>query len=615
MLLYPLSKSTRTFQEYVSDLSSYINDYYPELVPFFSDNTVGQILFESQAGIAASLSFQLERAMQETRVDYANIRRNLFTLAKNNGIKIPNVSASATYVDFTFDVPAEGDSFSKQYLPIIKSGTQVIGAGQVFEVIDDIDFSSSVNSQGIQNRKFLPILDSSNRVVRYEITKREILFSGQSKIFRKQILESSDFLEIVLPDANTIAVEQVAIVPNSDAPQNPDFSLFSNPDYKWDIVPYLSQKRVFRKYGQPDSNGLYSGKWFDTDKRCIYEFTPNGLCKVTFGNGRSTKADFKTILKAEDRLNASLRSMLNTNALGLRVPSNHTVYIRYRVGGGSDSNISANTITGLGFSNIISNGASQNIANEVIRTLRVSNPVPAIGGKEAPTNEEIRNLIDYGKPSKDGATLLKDYKYIINSMQGVYGRPEKASARVIDNKVSISIIGIDGNGKYTDSGNQLLKDNLYEYLSDFKMINDFIEIIDAKIVNIAFELDILIDGSASDFVLREQIIQTVNAIVLGFSGDIGDDVFLGTIYRELNGLEGVINVNGIKAYNMVDTSDSKYSQHRSLGMASTLVSENGTIQKYSLSIPDNILVSMEDEIFEVKDLQQDIKIVFKKRVY
>jgi hypothetical protein len=307
--------------------------------------------------------------------------------------------------------------------------------------------------------------------------------------------------------------------------------------------------------------------------------------------------------------------MLTSNSLGKRIPSNSTIYIRYRVGGGAGSNIPANTLNGLGFSEIAVGGAEASKNDEVRRTLRVSNPVPSIGGKDAPTTEEVRAMLSFGKPLKDSAGRLEEYRFLARTMGGVFGRAEKISVRLEDNKVRLDIIGLDSNGKYTDSGNTLLKSNLEEYLAQYRMINDFIEVGDAKVVNIGFEFDLLIDGSASDFVLNSEISQTVNAMVSDMGGEIGDDIYLGELFKEINKINGVINLNGYRVYNYVDSADKAYNSNRCSLMGTTLSSASGTVSKYLVSVTDNILVSARDEIFEVKDLANDIKLIFKRRAY
>jgi hypothetical protein len=58
-------------------------------------------------------------------------------------LNVPGKRPSITIVDFSVTVPVFGDSFNVAYAPI--SGSQVTGAGKVFEVETDIDFSNPFN--------------------------------------------------------------------------------------------------------------------------------------------------------------------------------------------------------------------------------------------------------------------------------------------------------------------------------------------------------------------------------------------------------------------------------------------------------------------------------------
>jgi hypothetical protein len=42
--------------------------------------------------------------------------------------------------------------------------------------------------------------------------------------------------------------------------------------------------------------------------------------------------------------------------------------------------------------------------------ISVNNPIPALGGKEAPSVEEIRNLVRYNFSAQDRCVTIKDYQ-------------------------------------------------------------------------------------------------------------------------------------------------------------------------------------------------------------
>ena len=65
-------------------------------------------------------------------------------------------------VDFSVKVPPLGDTFDVSYCPLIRAGSQVTGAGKVFETSNDIDFSDPFTLGGVPNRLILPNFDANN---------------------------------------------------------------------------------------------------------------------------------------------------------------------------------------------------------------------------------------------------------------------------------------------------------------------------------------------------------------------------------------------------------------------------------------------------------------------
>jgi hypothetical protein len=185
-----------------------VKQYYPDIFGDFNDASVGMMILELNA-VGDMLSVNTDRMFQETQIDYAKERKSILAMARTFGLNVPGKRPSITIVDFSVTVPVFGDSFNVAYAPIIRSGSQVTGAGKVFEVETDIDFSNPFNINGIPNRIIIPNLDSNSNLINY--TLREIVKNGTSKVF-KRVISSSDvkpFLEIILPEDNVISVESI----------------------------------------------------------------------------------------------------------------------------------------------------------------------------------------------------------------------------------------------------------------------------------------------------------------------------------------------------------------------------------------------------------------------
>lgn len=180
-----INYTSRNFAEIRSDLVNMVKQYYPDIFGDFNDASVGMMLLELNAAVGDMLSTNTDRMFQETQIDFAKEKKSVLSMARTFGLKIPGKRPSVTLVDFSVTVPVLGDSFDISYAPIIRTGSQVNGAGKVFEVNNDIDFSNPFNINGIPNRLIIPNVDSNGNLSNYTLTKREIVSNGTSKIFKR----------------------------------------------------------------------------------------------------------------------------------------------------------------------------------------------------------------------------------------------------------------------------------------------------------------------------------------------------------------------------------------------------------------------------------------------
>ena len=167
-----ISYATRDFQGLRNELVTLTKNYYPDLVKNFNDASIYSVLLDINAAVADNLHFHIDRVWQETMLDFAQQRQSLYHIAKTYGIRLPGVRPSVALCDFSITVDVRGDKEDVRYLGILKSGAQVSGGGQVFETIDDIDFSVPFNKKGEPNRLKIPNFDVNNRLISYTITKR-----------------------------------------------------------------------------------------------------------------------------------------------------------------------------------------------------------------------------------------------------------------------------------------------------------------------------------------------------------------------------------------------------------------------------------------------------------
>jgi hypothetical protein len=146
----------RNFADIRASLVDMVRQYYPDIFNDFNDASVGMMLLELNAAVGDMLSFNTDRMFQETQIDYAQQAKSVLSMARTFGLKIPGNRPSVTIVDFSVTIPVIGDTFDISYCPIIQAGSQVSGAGKIFENLYDIDFTNPFNSNGIPNRLVIP---------------------------------------------------------------------------------------------------------------------------------------------------------------------------------------------------------------------------------------------------------------------------------------------------------------------------------------------------------------------------------------------------------------------------------------------------------------------------
>lgn len=598
----------RTFLQIKNELINFINQNYPEVISDFSDSSVGSMLLDLNAAVGDNLSFNIDRAFQETQLEYAQQRRSILQIAKTNGLNITPRSASVSVVDFTITVPTLGDQPNQDYLPVLKAGSQVIGNSRVFELSSDIDFSSSLSSFGSPNRKVEPIRNSNNQITNYNITKTEVVFNGRTKIFRKTIdtFEAKPFFELTLPDIDVLNIEQVIILNGTNFVTNPSIDLFFNDEYRFYEVDYLVQDRIFEEnYSSGDRSGVKSGITKYPTKKFIKEFLDNGQCKLIFGGGNNEVINYQSFILNQENLSNDdfLRTYLNNISTGEKVRPNTTIFVRYRVGGGSLSNLGPNTITQTANINLFFGGnVNQTLANNVRTSLRVNNRIPAVGGTDLISNDQLKKLIMYNNAAQNRCVTLNDYLVQTMKMPGKFGKPFRVNTFKENNKVVVSILGLDENGKLNNTSTSILKQNISEYLKNYRMINDYIEVKDSKIINISVNLSLYVENF-TDSEISNNVVRVVDDYFNINKRFINEDIYLGNLIENVNNVTGVINVISITFFNKVGD---KYS----LNQTSMPYVNNNTRE---IQLFNNTLYSDKDSMFEIKFPEKDIVVkLFRK---
>jgi len=596
-----ISYTTRDFQSIRTELINFTRTYYPDTIQNFNDASVFSVLLDLNAAVTDNLQFNIDRSIQETVLQYAQQRSSVFNIAKTYGLKVPGMRPSVALVDFSITVPAFGDKEDLRYCGILRRGSQVNGAGQVFETVYDIDFASPINGEGFPNRLKIPNFDSNNKLLNYTITKRETVVNGTTKVFKKVITPNDvrPFYELFLPDKNVLGVTSVLLKDSTQYTNIPSVQEFLGLDNRWYEVDALAEDRVFVEDPTKvsDSPGIKVGKYIQTSTKFITEFTPEGFLKVTFGGG-SQSADEQLREFARDGFQLNLYKYSNNLALGSTLKPNTTIFIQYRVGGGVGSNIGVNAITQIGTVSFFVNGPSDSVNTTVVNSLRCTNVTAAIGGANFPTTEEVRNLVSYNFAAQKRAVTVNDYDSIIRTMPSQFGAPAKVSITENNNKIIVQMLSYDETGRLTEVISNTLKNNVANYLSNYRMINDYVSIQSANVIDLSFNIDVVLDSTQNQGTVISQIITIVSDYFEPINRQLGENVNISELRRLIQSENGVISLSEIQVFNQVG---GQYSSSQT----SQRYLDSATKQ---IELIDETIFAQPNQTYQIKYPNKDINI-------
>jgi hypothetical protein len=553
------------------------------------------------AAVNDNLQFQIDRSIQETVLQFAQQKASIYNIARTYGLKIPGQRPSVALVDFSITVPAFGDKEDLRYCGILRRGSQVSGAGQPFETVYDIDFASPTNAEGSPNRLKIPNFDSNGRLLNYTITKREVVVNGTTKVFKRVITPNDvkPYFELFLPEKNVLGITSVLLKDGTQYNTIPEPQEFLGLDNRWYEVKALAEDRVFIEDPTKvsDEPGIKVGRYITTNTKFITEYTPQGYLKMTFGGGNiSAEEQLREFARTGNSFD--LNKYSNNLALGAALKSNSTLFIQYRIGGGQGTNLGANVITQIGTVSFFVNGPSESVNRSVVNTLSCNNVTAAIGGANAPTTEDVRQMVSFNFSAQNRATTINDYESLIRTMPSQFGAPAKVSITEENNKIKIKMLSYDVSGTLTDTISTTLKNNVANYLSNYRMINDYISIESANPIDLAVDVDVVLDASQNSGAIVSKIIDLVTTYFSPTTRQLGQNVNVSEIRRIIQNENGVVSISDMRFYNKVG---GQYSS-------------NQTSQKYSdpntkqIQLVADTIFAEPTQIYQIRYPNKDINV-------
>ena len=596
----------KDFNQFKTSLIDYAKTYFPTVYNDFTPSSPGTMFMDMSAYIGDVLSFYLDNQIQETFLQYTRQQNNLYNLAYTMGYRPKVTSAAIVDIDIYQQVPSAGGFPDYNYALFVQPNVSLTTPSYNvnFLIQDSIDFSFSSSSDPTE----VTLYSTSPDYFLLKKTRKAISAKIQSKQFSFGSPESFQTIEI--NDSNIIGILDIV-----DSNGN-----------TWYEVPYLAQEMIYDtikntnvnnpNFSSDSENTPYLLQLKKVQRRFVTRFISPTTLQIQFGAGTNTSNTDEEIIPNPNNVGLGLpykQSKLNTafsptnflftDTYGI-TPYNTTLTVRYLTGGGLQSNVPSNTITGIEdksqfrFQNTnVDSTISQFIFNNIL----VTNTMGASGGGAGDTDEEIR-LKSLGSFLTQQRTVTQDdYLTRILSLPSEYGtiakayiEPEKLSNLLpgeTPSVLNLFILSYDADKKL-DAASPSLKQNLSTYLSQNRVINDSIKIKDAFIIHIGVDFEIIVLPQYNSNLV---LIDCITALKDYFNIDkwqINEPIMLRDLYILLDKVNGVQTV---KTVNITNKS----------GIGSNYSPYSYDIKGATMN--NIIYPSLDPMIFEVKDLDNDIK--------
>lgn len=591
----------RDFEGFKRDFIEHLRIYFPDTIKDFNESSVGLAFTELAAFIGDNLSFYIDKKFDETFTETAKRRANIFKHGKQLGFKAFGKSSATGTVTGFLKVPAKSVNGKLEpdldFAGIVKKGAKLKSkVGKTYETLDDIDFSkvdiNDPNFTTVGDRDpttSLPktfVLKVEDIEIKAGETKTATFTVGGYEAFRKITLADDDVLEIL--------------------------SVKDSEGNDWFEVDFLAQDTIFisqTNTGADSADVPNVLKLKSVPFRFVSEYdVDTNRMSLIFGTGDAQNFDGELIPNLGD-LSLPLfgkdaftdffldpQNFLKTRTLGLS-PTNTTLTVTYRFGGGADTDAGANEIDTVAEKtfDVGDTSLDQSTARDVGNSFSVLNEGAVQGGKDELSIDEIKQLIAAHHASQSRLVTPPDFIARSLSMPSKFGSVFRANARQSElNKNAVELIILSKNSAgHVSIAPGDLKTNLKRYLSRFRMTTDAIEILDGEIINIALDFSVLTDP---DFTRSEILSNCLELLQEFFEIDkwqINQPINFTTIHQILASVPGVLSVISIDIINRAGNFEG-----RSYSTTPYSVREN---------IDNGILYCRENAIFEVKYPLRDLK--------
>jgi len=579
----PIKYTSRDFDSIKRDLIEHAKRYYPDTYKDFNEASFGSLMVDTVSYIGDILSFYMDYQVNESFLDTAVEYNNIIRLSRQMGYKYKANPSSFGEVAIYGIFPANtaGLGPDQAYLPILKKGSELSSkSGNSFLLDEDVRFDDPSNEVVVAR-----VNTTTGVPTHYAIRAYGRIVSGKFGVEKKSIGSFEKFKKVQLSTTNITEI----------------LSVVDTEGFDYYEVDNLSQNTVYKEVvNKGDNKDTVASllRPMIVPRRFVVEREEDVLY-LQFGYGSSGEIRTPSVVEPKNvvmQLNGrdyitdrsfDPNKLLKTDKFGI-APSNTTLTISYRINTTENVNAAAGSVTTITRPLIeFVNRANLTTTkvNDIIASLESFNEDPIVGDATIPNSEELKRMTIDHFASQNRAVTQTDYETLVYSMPEKFGSIKRC--RVVRDpdslrrNLNLYVISENSSNKLVKA-NTTIKENLKTWINKYKMISDTIDILDAKIVNIGIEFEVVSDEESNKFKILSDCTKAVKKL-FEVTPFIGQPLYLTDIYSALNKVDGVVDTKRVR---VIKRSGTNYSSSR-FDLEEALSADG----RY-LSVPDNVVLEI-----------------------
>ena len=547
----PINYTSRDFDSIKADLVDYAKRYYPDSYRDFNESSFGSMMLDSVSYVGDILSFYLDYQANESFLNTATEKENVIRLARQMGYKYRDVFASTGEVTFFVLIPASGvhGGPDTAYYPTITAGSTIASSGgSAFILSEDVKFDTP-DAEIVVGR----VNEATGEPTYYAIKAKGTVVSGQIveesfrlgefERFKKVVLDSQDILEIIsVVDSEGNEYYEVEHLTQNVIYKNFGREGTTVADYRESLRPVIVPRRFVSDY---DGEKYFLQFGYGSEDEILSDQVADPSSVVLKQTGRNYTSE-----KSFDPF-----KLLQTDSLGIS-PANTVLTIRMRVNSSDDVNAPVGALTNVSslnysFEDVAS--LDRTILAYVLDSTQAYNEQPITGDSLPVSVEEIRVRAISNFSSQNRAVTARDYEHLTYAMPAKFGAIKRCRIVVDDDSFKRNLnlyILCEGNQQKLATANTNIKENLRTWMAEYKMINDTVDILDGKIINIGIQFDVIADMNSNKEEVYELCVQRIEEKIMN-PLQMGERFYITDIYSELNKVRGVVDTKNVTIINKV----------------------------------------------------------------